>query len=122
MDKVLLVGIGGFIGATLRYFIGSLVHRCIDAARFPYGTLTVNLVGCLAIGFLAGLVETRGILTPESRAFAFIGILGAFTTFSTFGYETISFLRDGPYLRLLTLAYMSCWALLLSGLVMRYPE
>lgn len=98
MDRVLLVGLGGFVGAVLRYVLGGLVHRYLDAARFPYGTLTVNLLGCLAIGFLAGMADACGAFTPESRVFVFIGMIGAFTTFSTFSYETMSFLRDGQTL------------------------
>ncbi len=59
------------------------------------GTLAVNLVGCLLIGFLAGLAEFRGLFSPEIRMFLLIGVLGGFTTFSTFGYETYQLLRDG---------------------------
>ncbi|HHY31473.1 MAG TPA: fluoride efflux transporter CrcB [Firmicutes bacterium] len=96
--RVLLVGLGGFVGAVLRYSLGGFVHRYLDAARFPYGTFTVNLLGCLAIGFLAGMADARGAFTPELRVFVFVGLIGAFTTFSTFTYETMSFLRDGQAL------------------------
>ena len=95
VERILLVGLGGFVGAVLRYGLGGFVHRYLDAARFPYGTLTVNLAGCLAIGFVAGMADAREAFTPESRVFVFVGVIGAFTTFSTFGYETMSFLRDG---------------------------
>jgi len=93
------VGTGGFLGALARYGLSGVVHRYFSYTTFPVGTLTVNLVGCLLIGILAGLVEARQLFGPEARAFALIGILGGFTTFSTFGYESFALLRDGEYLR-----------------------
>ena len=99
--NALLVGAGGFIGAVARYGIGLFVHRQLPLSTFPFGTLVVNLVGCLAIGTAVGLIESRQLFGPEFRAFALIGILGAFTTFSTFGNETFSMLRDGDHLRAL---------------------
>jgi CrcB protein len=68
---------------------------------FPYGTLNVNLIGCFLIGVLSQLAETRGAFTQESRAFIFIGILGGFTTFSSFGNDTINLFRDGETLNAL---------------------
>ena len=64
----------------------------------PYGTLVVNVVGCLLIGFLSGLAENRSVFGPEVRLFLFIGILGGFTTFSSFAYETFSLARDNENL------------------------
>jgi CrcB protein len=93
MSKVLLVGAGGFIGSILRYSIGLFVARWADSAKFPFGTLVVNLIGCLVIGFLSHLAESRGIFTAEARVFIFVGILGGFTTFSSFGNETIDLWR-----------------------------
>jgi CrcB protein len=61
---------------------------------FPYGTLTVNVIGCFVIGFLAQLAESRGVFTSEARLFVFVGILGGFTTFSSFGNETLNLARD----------------------------
>jgi CrcB protein len=100
--NIILVGIGGFIGAVLRYLTSGLVQRMANGHPFPYGTLAVNVIGCLVIGLLAGLAESRGIFTAESRALVFVGVLGAFTTFSTFGYETTTFLQDGQTLSALT--------------------
>lgn len=94
-----VVGSGGFVGALARYGIGGLVHRQVPLAIFPYGTLLVNLLGCLLIGILAGLAESRQLFGPQFRQFAMIGILGGFTTFSTFGFETVAMLRDADYLR-----------------------
>ncbi|MBI3271572.1 MAG: fluoride efflux transporter CrcB [Planctomycetes bacterium] len=94
MLKALLVGLGGFLGAIARYELSGLVHRYLSAS-FPYGTLVVNVLGCLAIGGVLHLVEDRSLLGPNTRLFLTIGILGGFTTFSSFGYETMELLRDG---------------------------
>jgi CrcB protein len=72
-----------------------------DLAReqvFPYGTLACNLIGCLVIGLLAELADARGVFTPEMRALVFIGVLGGFTTYSSFANETVNLSRDGAYL------------------------
>lgn len=95
MTKTLLVGFGGFLGSIARYLVGGAVHRLADGPVFPFGTLVVNVTGCLAIGVLGALAEARGILSPEARVFLLIGLIGGFTTFSSFGYETFQLLRDG---------------------------
>ena len=95
MDKALYVGIGGFVGSVLRYWVSGAIQQFANNPAFPLGTLTVNLVGCLVIGFLSQLADMRGVFTPEARLFVFVGILGGFTTFSTFGNETMNFLRGG---------------------------
>lgn len=97
--SAMLVGTGGFIGAILRYGLSGFVQGSTPMSTFPWGTLAVNLLGCLMIGLIAGLVESRQLLTPEVRMFALIGVLGGFTTFSTFGYEAIALMRDSEYLR-----------------------
>jgi CrcB protein len=76
MFKVLLAGAGGFIGSMLRYLIGVCLHQWANTAKFPFSTLIVNLVGCLVIGFLSQLAESRGLFTAEARVFIFVGILG----------------------------------------------
>lgn len=98
MLRVFLVGAGGFLGAVLRYLVGGWVHDVLDNAWFPYGTLVVNVAGCLVIGFLAGLAENRFLFGAETRLFLFIGILGGFTTFSSFAYETLALARDAQNL------------------------
>ncbi len=98
MSKILIVGLGGFLGAILRYLLGGWVQNVSGSNTFPYGTLAVNIIGCLAIGLLTQLMETKQVFTPETRIFLFIGVLGAFTTFSTFGNETYHLLRDGQTL------------------------
>lgn len=98
MTKSLLVGFGGFLGSIARYVAGGTVHRLAEGSVFPCGTLFVNATGCLAIGFLAALSEARGVLSPEARVFLLIGVLGGYTTFSSFGYETFQLMRGGEML------------------------
>jgi CrcB protein len=93
------VASGGFLGALARYGLGGLIQRQLPMATFPFGTLAVNLLGCFAIGLLVGLADSRQLFGPEFRTFAFIGLLGGFTTFSTFGYETFAMVRDAEYMR-----------------------
>jgi fluoride exporter len=97
MGKLLLAGIGGFIGSALRYSVSGFVQG-FSRNHFPFGTLAVNLLGCLAIGLLSYLAETRGVFTAETRTLIFIGVLGGFTTFSAFGNETINLWRENESL------------------------
>ena len=95
MGKIFLAGIGGFAGSALRYVVSGFVQNFSGSIRFPFGTLAVNLAGCLVIGVLSQLAETRGFFSAEARTLIFIGVLGGFTTFSAFGNETINLWRDG---------------------------
>ena len=95
MERWLLVGLGGALGTMCRYGLGGLLLRFRGGSTFPFETLVINVLGCLVIGLLAGLSESRGVFTGTTRVFLFIGVLGGFTTFSTFGYETFQLLRDG---------------------------
>jgi CrcB protein len=88
-----LVGLGGFVGAALRFAASGWVHRIIPSSHFPLGTMAVNVGGCLAIGFLGGLAEARHLFPPEVRLVLFLGFLGGFTTFSTLAFETITLAR-----------------------------
>ena len=97
--NAVMIGSGGFLGALARYGMTGFVQRQLPPTAFPYGTLAVNLLGCLLMGAVAGLAETRQLLGQEFRAFALIGVLGGFTTFSTFGYETFAMLRADDYVR-----------------------
>lgn len=93
----LYVAIGGALGALARYGLAGWVHDWAGA-RFPWGTFAVNVLGCLLVGFAVRALE--GVLWgPEARAFLAIGVLGGFTTFSTFGYETIALLEGGEWAR-----------------------
>ena len=97
MAHAFIVGAGGFIGSILRYWISGLAHRWIGDA-FPVGTLAVNVIGCAIIGAFWSLVEYGEWFTPATRVLVVTGILGGFTTFSAFGYETFALLRDRQYL------------------------
>ncbi len=99
LPHVLAAGCGGFIGAALRYVVSGAVHSRLGAAVFPWGTLTVNLIGCFVLGFTAGLIEARQPFSPGLRIFITIGILGGFTTYSTFAYESFALLIDAGWLK-----------------------
>jgi CrcB protein len=99
LPQLLLVGLGGFLGSISRFVMAGTFNRFSPALGFPVGTLTVNILGCLLIGLLHGLAETRSLLDPDIRIFLFIGVLGGFTTFSTFGFESLALLKDGAILK-----------------------
>jgi CrcB protein len=86
---------GGVIGALLRYWMSGLTHRFLGSG-FPWGTLSVNLIGSLIIGFSWGMLESV-VVSQNIRLLFFIGVLGSFTTFSTFSLESFHLLRDGEY-------------------------
>lgn len=94
MRNLLLIGMGGFCGAVMRYLISGGVQKWTQSIDFPYGTLAVNLAGCLIIGMLTRLDEMRSLLSPEMRFFILIGLLGAFTTYSTFSNEAMNLIND----------------------------
>lgn len=124
MKAILLVGAGGFIGSVLRYWFSAWVFRVLDKPWFPFGTLAVNVLGCLAIGFLGGIAEHRRLFDQELRLFVFLGILGGFTTFSAFAYETTTMLRDarmlGAWLNVGLQVFLGLIAVWLGGLVSRW--
>lgn len=94
MRDLVLVGLGGWLGAVSRYVLDRWVTQWVGVP-FPVGTLTINLLGCLALGFLGTLVRDRLAFLPrEVWLLASYGFLGAFTTFSTFGFETLRMLED----------------------------
>jgi fluoride exporter len=95
---VIYVALGGALGSVARYLLTATVDR-YTAAGFPYGTFTVNIVGCAAFGLVIGAAEHRIDLTPAIRAFFLVGILGGFTTFSAFTFETLELLRTAAFLR-----------------------
>ena len=95
MGKILWVGFGGFFGSIGRYLLSGYIQHLMKGTGFPYGTLVVNLIGCLLIGFLSQWVGARGLLSPETRLFVFMGLLGGFTTFSTFSNETMNLWQAG---------------------------
>lgn len=97
MDKVILVGIGGFIGASLRYLISIGTTKWFGN-QFPHGTLIVNIAGGLLIGFIFELYISTDLITPNMKLFLTTGIMGGLTTFSTFSYETVTLFSSGNYI------------------------
>ena len=97
MVNLIWIGGGGFFGAIMRYLLIQLIHRNFDKVVIPYGTATVNLIGCFLIGFLSGVAHNRQFLNPEIRSMLFVGFLGGFTTFSTFALEGHSLLKSGNF-------------------------
>ncbi len=116
MRNLFIVGMGGFIGAMLRYLVSGGVQKWTQSVDFPYGTLAVNLIGCLVIGMLTRLDEMRGLLSPEARFFVLIGLLGAFTTYSTFSNEAMNLINDRRFN--LAVLYMAAHLVLGLGAVL----
>ncbi len=88
------VALGGAFGACARYAVSGAVHARMGAA-FPFGTLAVNIIGCFLIGLALEITEGRFIVNHNVKLFLTVGLLGGFTTFSTYSYETMALLRDG---------------------------
>lgn len=95
MSKLLLIALGGAIGTLARYGTHILAKGAGERLAFPVATMAVNLLGCLAIGFLQGVLIERWPVREEYRLMLIVGFLGGFTTFSTFGWDTTQLLRDG---------------------------
>jgi CrcB protein len=83
-----LVGVGGFLGSIARYAVSGWATQLTHASRFPVGTAVVNITGCLLIGLLAGIAEHAHLMSPATRLFLLTGVLGGYTTYSAFAYET----------------------------------
>lgn len=94
LKLITLVGLGGAIGSIGRFIASQTIQRLFISSGFPYGTLVVNVAGCLIIGIVYGISERFNWLTPEWRIFLTTGICGGFTTFSSFSYESIALIRD----------------------------
>jgi CrcB protein len=104
MSRLLLIGLAGFVGTLGRYWLSGVVARRYGET-FPYGTFAVNALGCLLAGFLFYLMYDRFLTSPTSRSVVFIGLLGGFTTFSSYGLQTFTLLREGEvFLALLNIA------------------
>jgi CrcB protein len=112
MQKILLVGAGGFVGAVLRYLVSGYVQNLSKSVTFPYGTFAVNITGCFLIGVLSHLVESHAGISAEMRVLLMVGLLGSFTTYSTFSNETMNLLQD----RELLLASLNMGTHLIFGL------
>ena len=94
--KILVIAIAGGLGALARYGLGGLVQR-VAGAEFPWGTIVVNVLGCLLFGLVWSLAEERVVMRPELRPMILVGFMGAFTTFSTYLFEISAMLRDAQW-------------------------
>jgi CrcB protein len=95
MTKIVLVLLGGAFGTGVRYFLSSFIYSRIQEPTFPYANLVINVSGSFLIGVLAELFEARVLVSPAIRVALLTGVLGGYTTFSSFAFETVSLLRDG---------------------------
>lgn len=97
MLKYLMVGIGGFLGAIARFWLGSYIGERMGS-RFPYGTFVINITGSFLIGLILTVLTDKTHLNPNWRYLVPVGFIGAYTTFSTFEYETLVRIQDGQLL------------------------
>jgi len=98
MRQLIAVGLGGMLGAIMRYLFTGWFQTLSRCESFPAGTVGVNVLGCFILGVLGGFADNLESFTPEMRSFLMIGILGSFTTFSTFEYETLALMRDSQFM------------------------
>ena len=101
--NLLIIALGGALGAVSRFLLGNGVSRALGSA-LPYGTFVINIVGCFAMGLLMTIIVDREMLPATWRLFLCVGFLGGFTTFSSFGYEALMLLTEGRLLA--ALAYV----------------
>jgi CrcB protein len=94
MPRLLLVGLGGFVGTIVRYWLSGVIAKRYGET-FPWGTLAVNALGCFLAGLLFYFLFDRFLTNPTARSVVFIGLLGGFTTFSSYGMQTFTLIRDG---------------------------
>ncbi len=113
---MLIVGIGGAFGSIMRFAAGNWVQQLFEMPTYPLATTFVNIIGCFFIGIISSLAESRIALSGEMRIFLQIGVLGGFTTFSSFGYETFSLIHGGEFflaianvLVQITLGFSAVW-------------
>ncbi|MEO5344022.1 MAG: fluoride efflux transporter CrcB [Gammaproteobacteria bacterium SHHR-1] len=121
MQQTLAIAAGGALGALLRFWVSNGVYQLLGRG-FPYGTLAVNLLGSLLMGLLFVLLTERFAAAPELRAALLIGLLGAFTTFSTFSLETYNLIEQAAYFKAalnvllsVLLCLLAAWLGLLLG-------
>lgn len=94
--RLALIAAGGALGSVSRYLLSMAVLRT-TGSLFPAGTFVVNVVGCVVFGMIAGAAEQRVQLAPDLRLFLLVGVLGGFTTFSSYAFESVSLIRDGQF-------------------------
>jgi CrcB protein len=113
VHQLVAIAIGGAVGAVLRFLVSTSVHRVVGK-DFPYGTLTVNVLGSLLMGFLFIMLVERQISSIELRSGILFGVLGAFTTFSSFSFETLALVESGELAKALINIFMSVTCCLLA--------
>ncbi len=111
--KVLLVLLGGALSTGCRYWLSTFVYSVIEKPSFPYANFIINVSGSFIIGILAELFEARVLISPTVRVALLTGVLGGYTTFSSFSFETFSLIRDGE----MWLALVNALGSVLLGLV-----
>ncbi len=116
MKEILIVGMGGFFGAISRYKLGGVILHHTLNQKFPYSTFTINLIGCLLIGILAGLAEKHNFVSPQLKLLIITGFLGGFTTFSSFSIESIYLIKRGAFITALIYGTLS----LICGVSLAY--
>jgi CrcB protein len=94
--SIAFVAVGGAIGSVTRYVLSTAILR-VSGSLLPVGTFAVNLIGCIAFGAIVGAAEQRFTLTPDARAFLLVGVLGGFTTFSSYAFETFTLMQDAQF-------------------------
>ena len=94
--EIISVAVGGALGAVCRYLLGNFISRASGSA-LPWGTFAINIIGCFCMGLLMTLIVERGLLPAAWRLFLCVGLLGGFTTFSSFGYESLMLLTEAAY-------------------------
>ena len=99
-NQIVLMAVAGVAGTLARYWLSAVVQRACGES-FPWGTLAVNVLGCLLFGFFWTLAEERLLISPQTRVVVLTGFMGAFTTFSTFAFETAQMLSDAEWMRAL---------------------
>jgi len=113
MMHILFIGLGGFLGSIFRYLLGAGIQRWGKGGEFPHHTLIINVLGCILIGFLTQLFESQQIMSEEIRLMVLVGLLGGFTTFSTFSNETWGLFANGSQ----SLAILNLGTHILLGLL-----
>lgn len=114
-STLLFIGLGGFIGTVLRYLSGQYVSKLFPQ-EFPYATLCINLIGCLAIGLVYGYFDKSLTNTSTWKSFLAVGVCGGYTTFSAFSIENLQLLRDGHFGSAILYIFIS----LIAGLALTF--